>query len=368
MVVALASVSVAATPPSADSEYARGKAALKGGDSAQALEAFKSGLALAGEDEGTRWQLVLAIGLTYEEGGMPHHAVEYYQRFLNQSEQHRDALSPKWNKRRTLVQGNISRLEKRMAATFGYVTVASEPTGVQVHINGQRAGADADAVTPVGFYLPAGTHTASLRLAGHKLAEQTFELAAGKIRPLRFVLEPEPIKATVGLEEPKAEPLAPKGFHPLPVDDPPQSALDAAVSATASLEPEGPGPNVGAWIVIGTAGALTIASVVSAFLAAEERDEWNIYAADLESGWFSASSGNDLVWIDDEWRRYEEKVQSADTLTGVFGGLAGAALTGGLLWLLLDSDEGDTADETSAPALTLTPTAGGALGHFSWGF
>ena len=245
LLTALSGHTWAAAPVTADSEYARGKEALKAGDSSQALEAFKAGLALAGDDEGTRWQLVLAIGLTYEEGGHPHHAVEYYQRFLNQSEQHRDALSPKWNKRRTLVQGNISRLEKRMSTTFGYVTVASEPTGVQVYIDGRRAGADQDAITPVGFYLPAGNHTASLRLAGHKLAEQTFELAAGKIRPLRFMLEPEPVKATGSLQDAKAEDtLEGTGFAPLPVDDPPPSAVGSSVSASATIEPaitHGPG-------------------------------------------------------------------------------------------------------------------------------
>ena len=41
------------------------------------------------------------------------------------------------------------------------------------------------------------------------------------------------------------------------------------------------------------------------------------------------------------------------------------ALTGGLLWMLLGGDDDAPAE---APALTLTPTAGGALGHASWGF
>jgi tetratricopeptide (TPR) repeat protein len=344
----------AAEPTTSDAEYARGKAALKAGDSATALEAFKSGLAHASDDEGSRWQLVLAIGLTYEEGGQPHHAIEYYQRFLNQSEEHRDALSPKWNKRRGLVQGNITRLEKRMATTFGYVTVASEPTGVQVFVDGRRAGADQDAVTPVGAYLPAGEHKVSLRLAGHKLAEKTFTLVAGKIRPLRFVLEPEPLSATAPIDDAKAEPLSP----PKPGAVTPLTDAPNAITASSTA---GPATSLGPWMVLGTGGLLAVGAAVTAGLGAGARGDWESYTESLPAQ--GPSDLNAYVDADTTWRDHESTVQTYDILTGALAGAAALGLGAGLVWLLL-ADDGPS----DAPELTLTPTAGGAFAHAHWEF
>jgi tetratricopeptide (TPR) repeat protein len=349
------SSALAAEPTTSDAEYARGKAALKAGDSTTALEAFKSGLAHADDDEGSRWQLVLAIGLTYEEGSQPHHAIEYYQRFLNQSEEHRDALSPKWNKRRGLVQGNITRLEKRMATTFGYVTVASEPTGVQVFVDGKRAGADGDAVTPVGVYLPAGEHLVSVRLAGHELAEKSFTLIAGKIRPLRFALEPEPISASPPIDDTKAEPLSPpKPGAVTPLNDAP----DAVVASSTA----GPSTPLGPWMVIGTSGLLAIGAAVTAGLSMSARSDWDDYAKNT----LPAQAPGDLSAYQDAdatWRDHQSGVQTYDILTGTLAGAAALSLGAGLVWLFIGDEEA-----SDAPQLTLTPTAGGAFAHAHWEF
>ena len=41
---------------------------------------------LAGDDEGAAWHLVLASALAYEKAGQLHHAIEYYQRFFEESQ------------------------------------------------------------------------------------------------------------------------------------------------------------------------------------------------------------------------------------------------------------------------------------------
>ena len=340
---------------SADSEYARGKAALKAGDATTALEAFKRGLALTGDDEGSRWQLVLAIGLTYEEGGQPHHAVEYYQRFLNQSEEHRDALSPKWHKRRQRVQGDITRLEKAMATSFGYLTVASEPTGVQVFIDGRRAGADEDAVTPVGVYLHAGEHKVSVRLAGHKLAEKTFELIAGKIRPLRFVLEPESLESAPPIDDAKADPLVvSEGAKVKPLD----AGSDTLTLSATPQEPSRLGP----WMLVGTGGLLAIGAAVTVGLASATRSDWTAYTEDLtQSGAPSELGGYQDA--DTQWSDYQSEAQTYDILTGVLGGAAALGIGAGLVWLLLDEDAPERATQFG-----LHPTPGGAAASAQWSF
>jgi tetratricopeptide (TPR) repeat protein len=345
LVMAMTSVALAGEPaPTADSEYTRGKAALKAGDPSGALSAFKAGLKLAGDDEAA-WHLVLACALAYEKGGQLHHAIEYYQRFFEESEQHQDALSPKWKRRRTLVQRDMARLEKQIATSHGYVTVATEPSGVQVLVDGVRAGADGDATSPVGFYLPAGDHVLSVRLAGHQLAEQTIALAAGKIRPLRFVLEPEPI------------PPPPDDTRAEAVDD-----LDDTPETDAYLSTEEtPGAGLGPWLVIGSGGAMAIAAITTAAMGAGARSDWDSYNKGL--GDVAPQRRASYGETDDVWRDHEETVATYDMMTWIFAGTAALTLGGGLVWLLLDDG-----DQSEAPGLSLVPTPGGAFAQAGWEF
>ncbi len=154
------------------------------------MTAFKAGLALAGDDEGLAWQFMLALALTYDKAGEPPYAIETYQRLLEETEAHGAVLSPKWKNRRALIAQDIKKLEAKIKGTRGYITVVTEPQGARVLVGGEQTGAEGEARSPTGFYFSAGEHVVSVHLAGYVEAQQSITLAAGKVRPLRFVLEP----------------------------------------------------------------------------------------------------------------------------------------------------------------------------------
>ena len=361
----LLAISVAAAPPSsvahasapaADAAYEQGKAALKAGDTAGAMTAFKTGLALAGDDEGLAWQFMLALALTYDKAGKPGYAIETYQRLLEQTEAHGAVLSPKWKNRRTLIAQDIKKLEAKVKGTHGYVTVVTEPAGARVFVGGVQAGAEGAATSPTGFYFPAGEHVISVHLDGYAEADKAITLGAGKVRPIRFELSPATEPAPV---EPAVVPAA----EPAPVEALDSAALfsdDVVITATEEADSGGLGP----WLVLGAGGAVAIAAAVSAGLGAAARSDWGDYAAALRSAG-EPGEGDHLQASDTVWQEHADAVANHDVMTGALAGIAAATVAGGLLWLALGGDDEAPAD---TPALTLTPTAGGALGHVSWGF
>ncbi len=100
------SLSSPALADAADAErlYEEGKAALDTKDYPKALELFKTVLRGADTDEGTKWQMMLAIAVTYRSMEEMGHAIEYYKRFLSRSEEFRATLDTKRLNRRSLVE------------------------------------------------------------------------------------------------------------------------------------------------------------------------------------------------------------------------------------------------------------------------
>jgi tetratricopeptide (TPR) repeat protein len=328
----------AEAPTSAEAAYEQGKAALKAGDTAGAIDAFKAGLGLAGADEGRRWQLILALGLSYDRAGEPAYAIESYQRFLDQTKAHGDVLSPKWRSRREMVSGDIKGLEGRVATTHGYVTVVTDPPSAAIFVGDRRAGANEDATSPAGFYLPVGEHVVSATLPDHERAESTITVGAGGMSPLRFALE------STAKAAPTPGPVAPATL-----------AVDAGVSATT--EDEGSG-SLGPWIVIASSGALAIAAGITAGLAAGARSDWGAYAATLPTD----GTGAEAAEAYPEWESHRSTVESYEATTGALAAIAGAAAIGGLVWLLIADDDGGT------PAVSVAPATGGLTGHAVWRF
>ena len=83
-------------------------------------------------------------------------------------------------------------------------------------------------------------------------------------------------------------------------------------------------------------------------------------------------SPDDVLGAEDftnEWRDREDSLETYNIVSGVMYGVGAAALTGGLLWLLLD-DPADAPDEAAGtlPTVTMTPTEGGLFGHATWRF
>ena len=347
---AYAEVSEVAPAPSAESEYELGKKALRGEDPSAALVRFKSALRLSEGDERTTWQMLLAVAVTYQKMDKPAFAIEYYKRFLKRSEDYREVLTGKWSNRRANAAQDIEALEMKTKATHGFVTLVSTPSGAAVFLDGVQAGADRDATTTFGMYVKAGRYALSLRLEGYKEVVRTIEVKEGKLVAFKETLE--------SLRAPKA-PQESVTKAPLP-----QASIaseDPALSAEIALGDE---MRLGPWIVVGSGGALAVASVVLGVLAAGARSEWNAFSEDyVPQGDGKAISENSLRYdaLRDETKGYELGVI-------ISASAAVAALAGGLVWWALDSSEEPSEIQSALPDIHLLPTPRGAFGSARWRF
>lgn len=357
LVACVTSMCVAGAVPEAhaatsktDTLYKQGKAALNAGDHAKALARFKAALQSAGSDEGTAWQMMLAIAVTYRSMEEMGHAIEYYKRFLTGTEGFLDALDTKWLNRRALVEADIPNLEAQAAQSHAIVLIKSVPEGARLFIDDRRAGADGDAVAPLRAYLKPGVHRVRAELEGYVTGEAKVTAVAGKLLPLTLKLEAVPEAAPAVAPEPVT--AAPAG----------ESTLDAAV-ARASAPEEGDG-SLGPWLLIGGASAAVVGGVVLNVLAAGKNSDLG-RLDDTSPDW----TAEQYEKAGAKWRSVEEERDLLRILSGVLYGVAGAALAGGIVWILLDG-EGDGAESAAgvAPAIQLAPISGGAYGHATWRF
>ena len=67
-----------------------------------------------------------------------------------------------------------------------------------------------------------------------------------------------------------------------------------------------------------------------------------------------------------KWEEHNSALETYNTVGGVMFAVGFAGLAGGLIWALVDDPTDDTPGE--APAVTLTPTDGGAFGQATWRF
>jgi len=337
----------ATAPASAEAAYEAGKARLKAGDTAGAIDAFKSGLELAGTDEGRRWQLILALGLSFDRAGEPAHAIESYQRFLDQTKAHGDILSPKWRNRRELVAQDIKKLEGRIAATHGYVTVLSEPAGAAISLGDVRAGATQDLKSPAGFYLAQGEYRVTLSLDGYAPYQTTIRVSPGGMSPIKATLN-RPAKAT------EAPPFA-------PTKDEGNADIEAPSTRATSLTAEvdlGEKTPLGPWVVLGSGGALLVAGGVTTALALGAQGDYEDYVDTIPEALPSEDMRSEYY---DETQRLSAKRDMYTTMSGVLLGVGVGAAVGGLVWMLMTPE--DTPAEVS-----LSPLPGGLSAHAQWRF
>jgi len=331
-----------------DRLYEQGKAALDEGDHDGALAHFKEALQRAGTDEGTAWQMMLAIAVTYRAKGEVGYAIEYYRRFLARSDRHRAVLTKKWLKRRSLVEADIGSQEAEAGRTHGFVSITTEPDGAKIFIDDRRAGADSDALAPHGAFLKPGAHRIRVELEGFVAVEAEVTAAAGKLQPLTLRLEAVPVEAAP-LAAP--EPAAPVAAAPEP---------DVAIAAV-HVPAEGEG-SLGPWLLIGGASAAAVASVVLTVLGEAKNGKLNRLGKET-SGW----NAETYAQTGAQWRTTESERDTLRAASGALYAVAGAAVAGGVLWIVLGGGSEESA-ASATPSVDLTPTSGGAYGQATWRF
>lgn len=331
IVVVGACASAQASPASyAQVHYDAGKAALERGDHVAALDHFKACVPLVEGDEVETWKMLLAVAVTYKRSEAPQHAIEYFRRFVDRSSSH-VALTEKWKARRAGAQATIAELEAELLKTHGILSVASDPAGASVFIDGVRAGADGDAKAPGGFYLTPGEHQVRLELFDHEPYSGTVSIAAGRLAAHQGMLPAVSF-------EPVMEPAVGTSARPM--------AEPHVVAESSS----GGSSTAGAWALIGTGSAALVAGAVMtgvfidtdnrlrSFIPSKTEDESVRRWSSLSGHWVTARDG--------QWIGY---------------GIGVAGVTAGLVWLLLVDDDDEDQAAMQLPPLQMGPTAQGGL-------
>lgn len=301
-----------ARSPEADRLYQQGKAALKLGQHTEALERFRACLALVGDDERDTWQLLLAVALTHEQMGRLDHAVEVYRRFLDRTEGAEVTLNAKWASRRETAAASVTELDEALMATHGFISVISEPPGAGLFVDGVRAGADGNAVTPWGVYLREGRHTLRVELADRLPVEATVDVVSGQLEPLLLTFESV------------AAPTIP------------------SVELPSATEPNM--ARIGQGLLMGLGGAMLVgAGALSGVASGAKADLRDYHVSQGHAGW------DDL----------NAERAAAETSSFVLYAIGGLALSAGIAWLVVDLSV--TSEEEEVPAVGIAPVAHGGL-------
>ena len=184
--------------------YEAGKAALRERRFDDALRAFRGALDLDADGE-VRWQLELAVALTHTLSGAAIEALEYHWRFLVGSAGRVAERDTKWLRRRADSSREVEELEAAVLRTRGLVTVATEPPGARLRVNGRRVGHEGSARTPFRLYLLPGTYALQVDSRGHSTYSATVRAVAGERHKLVAHLVPEPV-AKAPLPTPSVQP------------------------------------------------------------------------------------------------------------------------------------------------------------------
>jgi hypothetical protein len=359
-----------AGPPTVEALYEQGKAALGEQAPAVALGRFKDALKQAKGDEGWTWRLLLAVALAYQDKGEPEHAIEYYRRFLVQTDEHQATMTQKWKRRRAITGEQLVTLEQEIEKTHGFVSVTTQPPGAEITVDGTRAGADRDAVTPFGLIIEPGKHSVRINLAGYAPVEKMVTVRAGDSQPVRLDL----VAIAASTAKPAAPVATPKPTIPTataPAESAPTvAAVDAGLQERTS--PPSAEVPIGAWVVIGTASAAAVAGVAMTVLASQEAESletWEAQNIPTGSATLSDEQGAALYA---EFDSRNGTVETYELLGGALYGVALAAAVGGVVWMLLaEPDATEDAENQAArlmPELLIAPSPGGVSGHATWRF
>lgn len=287
----------AGAPPMAQQRYLVGRGLYLDRDFEGAAEEFGAALQIFP----TSAKLAFNLARTLERMGRAEEALEHYTRYLELAPQAPD---------RAAVEGVIAHLRQRIEQTSPRVTLASNPAGARVFIDGATTSAG---LTPLELRLAPGVHAARFERDGFAGQLRSFEARAGQRDTVAVDLVPvESADASAHVEE--APPEAPTPWRP---------ALG--------------------WTFAGIGLAATGVGAFFHAAAAETAEEGDALGPGRQA---RASELNDELERQEAW-----------TVTGYAVG--GALLAAGVTLLLWPEGEAD-----GAPSVRISPTATGLVVRF----
>lgn len=275
----------------ARARYQEGLRSFQAGQWGAARAAFEDAYRLAPN------ALVLAnIAECQQSEGRPDLALWTYRRFLAESE----LQAPE------RVRAEVRRTVQRLRSTVGEVTVAVEPEGAQVSVDGEAL---ASAPLPFPIALRPGEHAIEVRAEGRLPATRVVTVAAGQVSALAITLERE--EPTPARREP--EPPPEPDVVPPPLTPPPPPDPEAPRSRDLTM----------LWVGGGLTAALAVGATVTGVVTLGELGEYEAAGTSLERR-----------------RSLYDSIHAWSDVTDVLVWSAvGAALTTGLFLILSDGDD-----------------------------
>lgn len=346
------------------------KSAFASGNYEEAAQLFREAF-----DISPKGNLLYNIGLCYERAGNVQQAVIYYERFVQ-------ALpdSPK----RPAVQQKIAGLKTQLDDKFVVVKVSSTPPGAVIFVDDKAKGAMG--ATPLEFKLIPGEYTIIAELKGYEPVRKRHSVRSGGTSKLavRMMRAGEMAEMNLFISErganvmingkkigrsplPKAVRL-PAGSHEISIMKPGFAPYkktvelqpgakervkidlsgengDLAAAGSTQLDDEGGGGSIWPWVTIGAGVALVGGGVATGLSAQNLHDTLD-----------SKSKNDQLIAPAD----IDTGNQTVLLTNGLFA-LGGAAIVGGVIWLLLDDSGVDTEGSLSGSVL-MTPDGDASVG------
>lgn len=210
----------------------------------------------------------------------------------------------------------VDQIKSELSKDKALLTLETDPSGATVLVDGAKADVPG---TPVTFWLKAGKPTITLEKDGYEAVNATIELSPGAEKTRAFTLSRKVVENTPPVTPPGKEVKKNTATNPWP------------------------------WVLAGAGGALALAGGGIYLFGAlpQFEDANNKYELGDRTG------GDDL------WDGAVGKVYVTYALVGV----GSAAIIGGVIWGLTQTDDPSSA---TASSLQITPLPGGASA--SWGF
>lgn len=388
--------------------YNEAKGDLKEARYTFALEKFKKGITLAGDDMKQAWRMMLGTAIAYGKMDQLENCVETYRVFLDSLSAHPDQAKGKWESRRKVVEEQVSAIEQEILEQKGMVDIRTTPPGAKILINGVAPGSEGAAVTPFAAFLRPGQHKVRLDLEGFRTVEVKIEVDIGgrkmlskplvaKARHGQLIVRSDDPETTVfvdgvrigagaeiaiptepGIHTVKAHRVGATAFEVKARVIEGQDTIVKVAAAVPAMVGDGGGegaeivfeksllgiPRYWGWVGVGSGAAFVATGAVFTILAAGD-------ASDAD-----ALAKSDLTQEDrGRWDDLNASIGRNQIVAGVMYGLGGLAVAGGVTWLVLARDESGAKDSTQArntttdalkPSFSVAPSPGGGFATLRW--